>query len=119
MAANGKIGEPVPKGMIGSDAPPAEGMAGAAPENRPEKGFENRFENAGRVEGRVEDLGAIREELSRIRESVAQLTETTAAYARQRVEGAAQTAVSRYPVVSMMAAAFVGYLLAGPYRYRR
>jgi uncharacterized protein YlxW (UPF0749 family) len=109
MAAHGKIGNPVPLGVVGDkDAPAADEALEATAENLAE---DSRFAAESQQE-----LAAIKEELARLSQSVSQLTEATASYARLRVERAAHSAIDRYPIGSMVTAALVGFFLAGHYR---
>lgn len=92
MAKNGTVGEPIPTGRIGD--------FGAATTDAA-------------AMNSAEQLAVIRDELKQLSHTVAQLAEMTTRYAQQRVQNAAQTAVDRYPVGSILAAALIGYWFAG------
>lgn len=97
MAMNDRIGEPIPKGIIGDSAPIIDDAYGG--ERR-----------AAESEAQMQE---IREELRQLRHTIGELAETTAKYARNSLQDAAQTAVDRYPVGSIVLAALAGYWLAG------
>jgi hypothetical protein len=95
MAFEEIIGTPIPRGSVrGTVSSPS--IPDAA---------EQIYESA--------QMAEIRAELQQVRESVSQLAETTAKYTRLRIENAAQTAVDRYPIGSLVLAALAGYWLAG------
>jgi len=76
MTANGKIGDPIPKGAIEDTEPSI--LAGPDRDGtEAEKDVSDRS---------TVDLAAIRDELVQLRESVAELTEATTRYAKRRFE---------------------------------
>lgn len=102
MTANGKIGDPIPKGAIEDTEP-------SILDGPDRDGSEAEKDVSGRS---TADLAAIRDELAQLRESVAELTEATTRYAKRRFE----SVITRHPFVSVLAAAGVGFWLAGPRR---
>ena len=98
MAAFGKIGEPIPTGIIGSEGTPL---------------MDEVFERERRAADSAEQLETIKDELRQLSHTIAQLAESATKYTQARVEGAAQTAVDRYPVGSIVLAALVGFWFAG------
>jgi hypothetical protein len=97
MAMNESIGEPIPKGILGDSAPIADGSYGSDL----------------KAAEQAAQLAEIKEEVRQLRHTIAQLAETSTKYAQQSVQNAAQTAVDRYPVGSIVLAALAGYWLAG------
>lgn len=97
MAMNERIGERIPKGIIGDSAAIADDVYG---------GDIRAAEHAAQI-------AEIKDELRQIRHTISHLAGTTTRYTRQQVQDAAQTAVDRYPVGSIVLAALVGYWLAG------
>jgi hypothetical protein len=97
MAMNETTGNPIPRGIIGDSAAIADESYGVD----------------GKVAQEAAQLAEIREEIRQLRHTIAQLAETSKNYARQSIRSAAQTAVDRYPIGSIVAAALVGYWFAG------
>jgi len=98
MTANGKIGDPIPKGAIEDTEPSI--LAGPDRDGtEAEKDVSDRS---------TVDLAAIRDELVQLRESVAELTEATTRYAKRRFES-----VSMEAKVSPAVARVKAELLAG------
>jgi hypothetical protein len=97
MAINETIGDPIPKGIIGDSASIADESYG---------GDTKAAEQAAQ-------LAEIKEEVRHLRHTIAQLAETTTRYTQQSIQNAAQTAVDRYPVGSIVLAALIGYWFAG------
>jgi len=58
-------------------------------------------------------MAEIRDEISHLGQMVSSLVDTTTRYTRLRLENAAQTAVDRHPLGSLVVAALAGYWLAG------
>jgi hypothetical protein len=98
MVVNDRIGEPIPKGIIGDSAPIIDDDA---------------YGNDRRSAESEAQLKEIREELRQLRHTIGELAEATTKYARNSVQDAAQTAVDRYPIGSIVLAALAGYWLAG------
>jgi hypothetical protein len=96
MAINDPTGYPIPKGIIGDSAPIADESNGDS------KAVEQ-----------AAQLAEIKEEVRQLRHTIAQLAETTTKYTQKSIQNAAQTAVDRYPVGSIVLAALVGYWFAG------
>jgi len=101
MAMNETIGEPIPKGIIGDSAPVIDDTYGSD---------QRHAEQAAQI-------AEIREELKQVSHTIAQLAQTTARYTQNSVENAAQTAVDRYPVGSIVLSALIGYWLASRNRH--
>ncbi len=98
MAASGKIGEPIPTCIIGSEGTPL---------------MDEVFESERRPADSVQQLEMIKDELKQLSHTIAQLAESATKYAQARMETAAQTAVDRYPVGSIVLAALIGFWFAG------
>lgn len=97
MAVNRPAGEAIPTGIFGSDGKP---LTRDAVENRS-------------AADSAQQLEAIKEEIRQVSHMISHLTETSARYAQERVQTAAQEAVDRYPVGTIVLAALAGYWLAG------
>ncbi|MDB5524933.1 MAG: hypothetical protein JWM58_2696 [Rhizobium sp.] len=97
MAVNRRVGEPIPTGIFGSDGTP----------------LTREVSESERAGDSQQQLDAIKEEIRQVSHMISHLTETTTRYAQERVQTAAQTAVDRYPIGSIVLAALAGYWLAG------
>jgi 3-oxoacyl-ACP reductase-like protein len=97
MAMNETMGEPIPRGIIGDSAPIADESYGSDK----------------RTVEQEAQLAEIKEEVRQLRHTIAQLAETTTKYTQKSIQNAAQTAVDRYPVGSVVLAALIGYWFAG------
>jgi hypothetical protein len=97
MAMNETTGEPIPRGIIGDSAAIADDSYGSD-----QRGADQ-----------AAQLAEIREELRRLSRTIAQLAENSTKFAQDRIQTAAQAAVDRYPVGSLVVAALVGYWFAG------
>jgi hypothetical protein len=92
MAMNDKIGQPIPKGIVGGTA------------------LVVRDEDAADMNARMAE---IRDEISHLGQMVAGLADTATRYTKLRLESAAQNAVDRHPLGSLVVALLAGYWLAG------
>lgn len=97
MAMNETIGEPIPKGIIGESA----------------EIIDDSYGSDKRAADQAAQLAEIRDELRQVRHTIAQLAESGSKFAQDRIQHAAQTAVDRYPIGSLVLAALAGYWLAG------
>lgn len=97
MAMNETTGDRRRKGVIGDSAPIADESNGSDQ----------------RAAEHAAQLAEIKDEVRQLRHTIAELAATSKDYARQSVQNAAQTAVDRYPVGSIVLAALIGYWFAG------
>lgn len=97
MAMNETMGEPIPKGIIGESADI----------------IDDSYGGGRRAVDQAAQLAEIKEELRRLSRTIAQLAENSTKFAQDRIQTAAQTAVDRYPVGTIVLAALVGYWFAG------